>query len=289
MPHFEQENFKLNRTIKLIAWDHDRVLIPSLVTSELAIRNTLSPDPFLAELLSTGRVSPSDIEQWCRSENRQIAQISDLADFLTASLYDMSGPDGTSLLNKSEVVEQKQKLLRGLSVADIYGAMEEIPLTKGIDEVVERCQSRNISQIIISDTLDIAVRWQVNRLGMTAGFGVPAVLDFEDIQLEQETTQEQAAPWLPEARLSGKVLPFNKAGCLWTFCNKNGVRLSDVAVVDDSAANIEALFRPILEAHGLAIAFGPSAKDEEAFLSIGIPVVHREDAAILDEMLMKYT
>ncbi|MHC4165425.1 MAG: HAD family hydrolase [Planctomycetota bacterium] len=279
----------MNRTIKLIAWDHDRVLIPSLVTSELAIRNTLSSDPFLAELLCTGRVSPSDIEQWCQSENRQIAHISDLADFLTDSLYDMSGPDGTSLLTKSEVIEQKQKLLRGLSVADIYRAMEEIPLTEGINKVVGRCHARNISQIIISDTLDIAVRWQVNRLGMTAGFGVPAVLDLEGIQLEQEATQELAAPWPREARLSGKVLPFNKARCLWTFCDENRVRLSEVAVVDDSAANIEALFRPILEAHGLAIAFGPSAKDEEAFLAIGIPVIHREDTAILQEMLTKYT
>ncbi len=218
----------MDQKARVIVWDHDRVLIPSLVTSELARGVSLSPEPFLAEMVESSWLSPADVERWCCRSGRRLERISDLADFLTDCLYELSGADGDSLLSKPQVMTAKQRLLRGLTVAQIYKTVRETPLTQGITGLIEKYRKQGRRQIILSDTLEIAVRYQAERLGMTAGFGVQAVLNLDDgdgVDCPLSPLEERDSPWPLKACLTGKVLPFSKAQKLWTYCLDHRVDL----------------------------------------------------------------
>ena len=174
-----------------------------------------------------------------------------------------------------------QYLLKGLSVGQIREIIDVVPFTDGLKAVVmefrvedvrrTRGGERGLKQTLYSDGLGLAVDYQVVRLGLDAGGGVPAILEIPKV--DAETAVRKAADGdFSDMVLSGSVEAFDKWDAFSDYVKGLGLDMSSVAVIDDSDANAQQMKR-IQEAGGVAIAFNPTEAGAKKFKEFGIPIL----------------
>ena len=240
--------------------------------------------PFLEEFIQSGLFSREDVKDWIRKYNqgKPIRRISDVADMLADFLYRMTRK-GKPIITKQQTIEAKQYLLKGLTMRDIAEISSSVEYNPGLEETVRAFREHGIAQTLFSDSLGPHITYQRRKLGMDAGKGVPPVIELPD---GTETEYEDFHLDVPDAKLTGRVLPFKKAEEFFGYVKLRGIDLSRVAVIDDSAENIESLFKPVLEAGGIAIAYNPTDTHRKKLRESSIPILKGLDLRAFAEIVL---
>ena len=270
--------------IYVVGWDHDKVAIPDLTTSVLARASPLQADPYLKEFVEERKwFTYSDVDNWEQRTSRKVRgqKVGALADMLTDFLYKDRKADGNSVITKQQTIEGKQYLLRGLSVNQVREIIGGVPFTDGLRKTVMEFRTEDVrrtrrnevglKQTLYSDGLGLAVDFQVVRLELDAGGGVPAIL--EPPREEADAALKKAANGdFSDMVLSGSVEPFEKWKAFSDYVNGLGLDMASVAVIDDSGTNVQQM-KKVQEAGGIAVAFNPTDPHRNDFEKAGIPIL----------------
>ena len=288
--------------IMIVGWDHDKVVIPDLTTSVLARYNPNKPQPYLQEFVEQRKLfTYEDVKKWWNEFGKHkygresasgagpldhpesLTTVGDVADMLTDFLYKMQKPDGTPIITKEQTIEAKNYLLRGLTAKQVQEIIEKVPLTKGFEYTFDVFKRAEITQTLFSDGLGIAVEHQGDRLGFSDYGGVPAKLNavikpvhdfFADLLSEDGVTIFMKD--MESLELTGEVGKYDKWEEFFESIKMDTDALCDVAVIDDSAANIKPMKR-IQNAGGIAIAFNPTDAHFKQFKEAEIPVLKQTE------------
>ncbi|RLJ04536.1 MAG: hypothetical protein DRP18_04585 [Candidatus Aenigmatarchaeota archaeon] len=216
------------------------------------------------------------------NHGKSIQRISDVANMLTDFLYKMRR-DGKSIITKQQTIEGKQYLLKGLRIEDIVRISSSIEHSPGAEEAIQTFREHGLVQTLYSDSLGPHITYQKLKLGMNSGKGVPPIIELPD---RTETEYQDSHLDIPDAKLTGRVLPFKKVNEFFAYLQKLEIPLSDVAVIDDSGANIETLLKPVQESGGLAIGYNPTDAHREKFYRHSIPVLKSFDLRAFAEIVL---
>ena len=215
-------------------------------------------------------------------KNTMRENISDVANMLTDFLYKIT-KDGKSIITKQQTIEGKQYLLKGLTMEDIIRISSSIEYSPGAEEAIQGFREHGLVQTLYSDGLGPHITYQKRKLGMNSGKGVPPVIELPD---GTETDYQDSHLDIPDAKLTGRVLPFKKAEEFFAYLESLGIPLSQVAVIDDSGANIETLLKPVQESGGIAIGYNPTDAHREKFYNHSIPVLKGLDLRSFAEIVL---
>ena len=135
-------------------------------------------------------------------------------------------------------INQRVKLLEGISIDEIQKVADELPLMNGVAETIARLKEENLDVAIISGSFDVVAEKVKNKLGIekvyTNSFTV------EDGKLTGEVT--------------GPLVSGSKLDILKDYVEDAGITLDEVVAVGDGANDIS-----MIESAGYGIAF--NAKD----------------------------
>ena len=267
--------------VAVVHWDHDKVLIGDLTTSVLARHSPLLPGPYVEEFVERRKwFRYDDVRTWEDKNQRGINTTGDLADMLTDFLYKVMRPDGNPVLTKDQTVQAKNYILRGLTVGQVEEIIQEVPLTDGVSVGIERFRLADLAQTLFSDGLGIAVDHQRNRLSLDAGGGVPALL--EGIPSNSITHSRDGLDIdllaYTGARLSGDVVKYDKWEASKDYRDgfTSGLTWGNVAIIDDSAANVRQMKAAWSEG-AVVVAFNPTEPHFKQFKGAGIPVLKQDE------------
>ncbi|WP_461462040.1 phosphoserine phosphatase SerB [Methanobrevibacter sp.] len=139
-------------------------------------------------------------------------------------------------------IQERVKLLEGVSVEDIVELREKIPLTNGAEETVKSLKDNDYEVIIISGSFDIIADPLKEKLGVD-GIFVNSLVE-EDGVLTGE--------------VSGDLVSGSKLDVLNNFIGGKDISLDECVAIGDGANDIS-----IIEASGLGIAFNakPAVKE----------------------------
>ncbi len=172
-------------------------------------------------------------------------------------------------------IQERVKLLEGVSVEDIVELREKIPLTNGAEETVKSLKDNDYEVIIISGSFDIIADPLKEKLGVD-GIFVNSLVE-EDGVLTGE--------------VNGDLVSGSKLDVLNNYIANKDISLEECVAIGDGANDIS-----IIEAAGLGIAFNakPAVKeiadiivDEEDLTTI-LPVIEAkatEDAEAEEEVV----
>ena len=137
-------------------------------------------------------------------------------------------------------INQRVKLLEGISIDEIQKVADELPLMNGVAETIARLKEENLDVAIISGSFDVVAEKVKNKLGIekvyTNSFTV------EDGKLTGEVT--------------GPLVSGSKLDILKDYVEDAGITLDEVVAVGDGANDIS-----MIESAGYGIAF--NAKDSQ--------------------------
>ncbi|MBN2101672.1 MAG: hypothetical protein JW716_02255 [Candidatus Aenigmarchaeota archaeon] len=264
--------------IVLVGWDFDKVAHDSYTTSILAEYNKADPAEHVSYLKQRGIFTDTDVSRWQQDfGGREIKTISDLAAFMTAGLYEMKKPGSDDpLISKENVKAGKQYILRGATIDDAKRASEGIRYINGFEAATEAFRKAGLSQSLFSDGMGPMIDHQRIKHRMTAGGGVPPILDIGGVK----TTYSVIHLNSPTAVLTGETEKYNKIQNFFNYLIRAKTPLSQVAVIDDSGENVEHLLKPVMEAGGIAIGFNPTKAHTGQFVKAGIPILVQEEKSL---------
>lgn len=264
--------------ISAVCWDVDKVWYQGVSTSYLANKSNLDPGPLLESFLSQGWFSPADVDRWAityrRGAKDPIKSAKDLADLLTDFHYEMTelGSDRPIIIMK-QLRQGKQAILRGLTMKQIKEVAQSINYSPGLLEAIEAFKRSSLYQVAFSDAPAPFIIYHVKRLGVDYGEAAPTMVKmdneerlFEDWMLERD-----------DITMTGNAVEFDKTTKLLTHLKEQGHSLSDVAIIDDSAVNIEPLLLPIYQAGGIALGYNPTEAHKPIFRKYSIPILKGRD------------
>jgi hypothetical protein len=266
-----------------VDWDVDNVWYKGISTTHCAEKSPLNPEPFIDSFIEKGWFTREDVEKWSAEYNsgNPIVSIGNLAMCLTDFLYKIRKGE-SSLITKEQTIEGKQSLLRGLTIKDIKRIAESTKYNEGLEETVSRFKKDGVYQAALSDGLGPFVMYHMNKLGMDHKGFVPAVMEiggkelpFEEYMLDMEE----------DAKLTGKVLKFDKGKAFFDHANEKGYPLSVVAAIDDSGANVEKILLKIQEGGGIAIGYNPSEEHRKTFQKYSVPILKGNDLRLFGEIV----
>ncbi|MBI4021552.1 MAG: hypothetical protein HY369_04880 [Candidatus Aenigmarchaeota archaeon] len=254
---------------RVVCWDVDRVWYPGISTSYCADQSVSNPRPYLEGFLDRGWFTPADVAAWAayrgKDPDAPIARMADLAAMLTDFFYELKS-GGRPVLSKPQAVEGKQSLLTGTTMSEIRAIADGVPLTPGFRETVASLRGCGVYQAAFSDGLGPFVSYVARREGMDHWGVVPAAVIagnrktlFSDEMLDRD-----------DVVLTGIVDRYDKSIALFDHLEVAGYTLTEVAAIDDSAANIPTL-KKIQQGGGVAVGFNPL--DEDAFRRERIPIL----------------
>jgi len=274
--------------IKVICWDADKTMYNNFITSISAEKSTLAPGPYIEDFIKNrGWFGYGDIERWKKEFNsgNEVKSIGDLAKMLTDFLYKMTGVDGKSVITKKQTIEGKQAILKGLTIGDIKKYSEAIEYNPGVEEAISEFKKYGIIQVIYSDGLGPHVDYQVRKLDLNAGKGVPPIVLLKG----KEVVYTSGILDKDDAVLTGKIQKFAKAEAFFDYLKEIKIDMSNVAIIDDSSSNIETLFMPVIKGGGVAIAYNPTKKHRPMFEKAGIPILSGKDFRSFIKIVMNPT
>ena len=162
-------------------------------------------------------------------------------------------------------INQRVKLLEGISIDEIQKVADELPLMNGVAETIARLKEENLDVAIISGSFDVVAEKVKNKLGIekvyTNSFTV------EDGKLTGEVT--------------GPLVSGSKLDILKDYVEDAGITLDEVVAVGDGANDIS-----MIESAGYGIAF--NAKDSVKEIA-DIVVDEKDLTKVLDEILNQLT
>ena len=264
--------------ISAVCWDVDKVWYQGIATSYLAEKSNLAPGPLLESFLSQGWFSPADVDSWAATYRRgakdPIRSAKDLADLLTDFHYKMTehGSDRPIIMMK-QLRQGKQAILRGLTMKQIKEVAQSVEYSPGLLEAIEAFKRSSLYQVAFSDGPAPFMIYHMRRLGVDYGEAAPTMVKLDD----EERLFEDWMLQRDDIRLAGKSGEFDKARKLLTHLKEQGYSLSDVAIIDDSAVNIEPLLLPIYQAGGIALGYNPTEAHKPIFRKYSIPILKGQD------------
>ncbi|MBL7160258.1 MAG: hypothetical protein ISS93_00190 [Candidatus Aenigmarchaeota archaeon] len=261
-----------------VNWDVDRVWYPGISSSYCAGQNPQDPEPHLKRFLKGGLFTEDDVTKWAEYAGKDtsdpIQSVGDLADCLTALYHDIKNPDGKRVLEKSQTVEAKQSLLRGMTMEQVRDIADGVELTPGLQKAIEEFNKSGVRQVAFSDGFGPFVSYVARREGMGYWGVVPAIVkaDGKETIFTNEMIDSDVV-------MTGKAEPYIKADAFFALSERRGYKPSDLAAIDDSETNIPTLKR-IQEGGGVAIGFNPSESGAPKFRQAGIPILQQEERTL---------
>ncbi len=272
--------------ISAVCWDVDKVWYPGYSTSYLSERSDSDPGSLLQSFLSQEWFSLADVDRWAMERRggakEPIKRARDLADLLTDFHYEMTrqGSD-RPIITMNQLREGKQAIIRGLTMAQIKAAADAIEYTPGLLETIENFRRSGVYQAAFSDAPAPFIIYHVKRLGLDYGQAAPTLVEvngeevlFEDWMLQRD-----------DIKLAGPSGGFDKKVILLSHLREKGHSLSQVAIIDDSALNIESLLLPIWQAGGIAIGYNPTEAHRPIFGKYSIPILKGRDLRAFAEIV----
>jgi len=261
------------RNTEIVGWDADRVMYPCTFTSIAVEKSEFKPLPYIKELVEKRKLfTYQDLERWAEIEEKDfenlIGSMAELADFLDVLHYDVKKPNSDEpVLTNKQAVEAKNALLEGMTIRQIEEISKGIEYTPDLREVVNAFHQAGIYQTLFSDGPYPNVNCHYTKLYLEARGGVPPICDIGGREY----------PYYDEipkgAVLTGRTVKFDKVTAFFDHVKKKRVPLRNVAVIDDSALNVERLHVPVRNAGGLALGFNVKDSQRPKFEEYGIPVI----------------
>ncbi len=262
----------MNSEIRLVGWDADRVMYNDLITSICAKNSPLDPQPYVQEFIENGWFSYDDVKRWADYKGldpeNPIQNVGNLADCLTDFLYNMK-KEGShdSVLTKPQTIASKQAILKGLTIADIEKISEGIEYTDGLVDAVNGFKEDGRIQSLYSDGLGPHVTYQIRKLGLDEGKGIPPIVSHggrEFLYLPGVA---------PNATLTGKIGKMDKAIEFMDYAKGYKIPMENIAIIDDSGSNIANLHKPVRDGGGIALGFNVTEAHKSKFHEASIPIL----------------
>lgn len=173
-------------------------------------------------------------------------------------------------LRPQGVEHKAQEIIRGNQ--NLFGDGAEFLLDDGLSHRAHD----------LSDALAPFIIYHVKRLGLDYGEAAPAMVQVGNKEMLFEAWMLQR----DDIRLAGGTGDFDKATPLLSHLKERGHALGGVAIIDDSAVNIERLLLPILQAGGIAIGYNPTEAHRRIFRKYSIPILKGLDLRAFAEIVI---
>jgi len=272
------------RRIKAIGWDVDNVWYGGTSSSYCANSSKSDPSPHIERFVGEGLFTHDDIDDWGRYSGKgedPIESVGDLARCLTDFFYVLKRPEGNPVLTKKQVIKGKQSLLRGLTMTDVRGTADAVQLTTGFREAVHEFNENKVYQSAFSDGFGPFILYMAKKEGIEYCVAAPVLVtcDGEEVLFDSSMLDIDAIVF------TGKVGEFDKGEAFFEHIEEKGYHLENVAVIDDSSANIETL-KKVRDLGGISIAFDPNEGHEKEFREVGIPILKERDLRLFMEIVL---
>lgn len=282
--------------IRAVGWDVDQVIHQDYTTSLLARLSGLDPTNSIDYLTETGILPNGYVKQWEVYNDKEVDTTGTAAEMLTDAykkwekkleeeeVVEIVPPDETngdqSVLSKEETIYSKQKILERISKQQAGEIAEMMDFTTGFEATSGEFEQEGLIQTAYSDGADWVVSYLVNNYPFDreenffqAGGGVPPVFRQDGEKIEEPTSYEDIPK---QAEMTGEVHDFDKAKAFFDFIEEQEIPYENLAVIDDSADNIEGLLKKVQEEGGLAVGFNPKEKELPDFKGYNIPVIDQD-------------
>jgi len=272
--------------ISAICWDVDKIWYQGHSVDFLAGKSNVDPGPLLQGFLSRGWFSLADVERWAVTRRKEakgsIESAKDLSDLLRDFHFEMTmeGSD-KPIITMNQLRAGGQAIIRGLTMAQIREAADSIEYSPGLLEAMATFRRHGLYQAAFSDAPAPFIIYYVKRLGLDYGEAAPTMVQVGD----EEMLFEQWMLQRDDIRLAGGTGDFDKATPVLAHLKEWGHALSGVAIIDDSAANIERLLLPIWQAGGIAIGYNPTEAHRPIFRKYSIPILRGLDLRAFAEIV----
>jgi len=273
---------------RAVIWDIDKVWYQDISTTYAARGIRADFRPYLQGFVEERKwFTHDDVTRWEETTGRKIDSVGAVADMLTDFLYKAelrstvyAGVSDQEAKNRT--IEGKQELLRGMTFGEVKAIADSVQNTAGLAEAISDITNAGIHQVGFSDGLAPFVAYKMQDRHVDIGGVVPALVL---VYGEPQYFDENSLHLLDRANveLSGKVGPFNKGESIFGHISSNGYGLSEVAAIDDSAANLATLTK-IRDGGGVAVGF--NVNDEKKFEEAKIPVLKGGDLRPFAEIVI---
>ena len=273
--------------ISAICWDVDKIWYQGHSIDFLAEKSNVDPGPLLQCFLSEGWFDLADVEKWSvvrrKGARWPIESAKDLSDLLRDFHFEMTteGSD-RPIITMNQLRAGEQAIIRGLTMAQIREAADSIEYSPGLLEAVATFRRRGLYQAAFSDAPAPFIIYYVKRLGLDYGEAAPTMVQVSNEEMLFEAWMLQR----DDVRLASGTGDFDKATPLLGHLKERGHALSGVAIIDDSAVNIERLLLPILQAGGIAIGYNPTEAHRPIFRKYSIPILKGLDLRAFAEIVI---
>ena len=294
----------MSRKIVLVGWDFDQVGHLSYTTTRLAEKSSVDPTSKLKSYVEKWLLPPSYLAGWEQVNGPVGTSTKRAADMATDGLYNWGktesglilppdqfkdakarGDKVEPALSKDAVVRIKQNLLGGLTFADAKRIADELEFTEGFVDAIDSFRRGGLRQTLYSDAAGMVVDNLVKRFGLNSGGGVPPY-----VEIEGRRVLYPGYDFTPDsATLTGDVEKFDKAMAFFDYLKREGIDLDQVAVIDDSGANVATLLKPVKDAGGLAVGFNVSKAYRPDFEKAGLEIVEGKSLKPFKELVLSKT
>ncbi len=189
-------------------------------------------------------------------------------------------------LSKDAVVKIKQNLLGGLTFAAAKRIATELEFTDGFVYSIDQFRVAGLKQTLYSDGAGMVVDSLVKHFGFASGGGVPPYVEIVEDGKPKRVLYPGYESTPETATLTGDIEKFDKAGAFFDYLKKEGIDLDQVAVIDDSGANVPTLLKPVRDAGGLAVGFNVSKAYISDFEKAGLQIIEGKDLRPFRELVL---
>ena len=263
--------------IVLVGYEADNVMYPGMFTDICARQSSMLVRHYVRKLgEGQGMFAHGYLVKWMEKNEKDpdhpFETIGDLAVFLDDLAYTMKDDYGDPVITEQQLRAAKNYILKGLSVALIEEISGGIEYTDGLPEAVEAFKEDEIRQTLCSDSLWPHIAFQIEKLGLDSGAGVPPIM--WDKKMGEFVYDPENCP--KGAELTGRLKEFDKISALFgCLRGDNGeiVPKENVAVIDDSGSSVKRVLAPVRGAGGLAVGFNVIGEDRKEFDKYSIPII----------------
>jgi hypothetical protein len=272
---------------QLVIWDVDKVWYPDLGTTYASMGNDADGRKFVEEGIEKGWYTQANTDAWqayraSRGKSSDLSSVYNVATMYTDFFKTPSSTgEGKTIFTKSETIQRKQALLKGLTMKDVREIADRyvLPnLTPGLKEAIAKFRNMGLHQAAISDGLAPLIYYVTSRpeSKMDFAWATPAIVDVDGREEEFQRYWSDR----DNVVLLGKTPEgSNKNPRALMKAGEYGV--NKTAAIDDSAANIDGQLKPIQEKGGISLGFYPLKQDYEKFEAAGIPILNRDSPNLL--------
>jgi len=267
---------------KAVLWDVDKVWYPDTSTNYAAMAIKACPYTHIDEGLEQGWFLQSNVDAWrqyriSKGKDPIFSSVFNVAEMYTDFFKEPdSTGEGRTIFTKAQIIERKQRMLKGLTMSDLRSAAQDVifpNLTPGLKEAVADFRENGIYQSAFSDGMGPIIYFlsSMPELRVDHVYATPAVVN----------TNGREAVFEPEwighdnIVLTGKTTTAPNKNPLAISHLSEKYHLENVAAIDDSAANIEEQLSVIQQAGGIAIGFYPVKAEYSKFEAAEVPILYK--------------